>query len=251
MPSAERLPNNDAGKRGARTGCGHLVRVVSWNIELGRNIELAAAEIEASEHLRAPDVLLVQEMAPDSVAELAERLGIDFRFAAPAIHPKTGTPFGNAVLSPWPMDDVVETRLPHTAIVMGQERSMASATVEVDGVEVVAHSVHLETVLLAVRRRAAQVGSVAKAVDRHRQPCIVGGDFNSASSRSLRSFDAPLHSVGFDRLTDGSMKSFRRFGRRFALDHLYVRHLTASNVGVELTPTASDHQPVWAELQVS
>ncbi len=223
--------------------------VVSWNIELGRNIEQAAAEIQASEYLRTPDVLLVQEMSPRAVADLASCLDLEFRFAAPAIHPKTGTLFGNAVLSPWPMGNVVETPLPHTALVMGQERSVASAVVEVDGFEVVAHSVHLETVLLSVRRRVAQVGSMATAVDGHRQPCIIGGDFNAASARSLRSFDGPLHSVGFERLTDGSMKSFRRFGRRFALDHLYVRHLTASQVGVELTPTASDHQPVWAELQ--
>lgn len=227
------------------------MRVVSWNIELGRNIEQAASDIEDSEHLRSPDVLLVQEMAPHSVADLADRLGLDFRFAAAASHPKTGTPFGNAVLSPWPMSEVVETPMPHTAVVMGQKRSVASAVVEVDGVKVVAHSVHLETVLLALRWRVAQVHSLAGAADGHPHPCIVGGDFNAASLRSLRSFDSPLQSVGFERVTDESMKSFRRFGRDFALDHLYVRDLAASSVGVELESTASDHQAVWAELEVN
>ncbi len=227
------------------------MRVVSWNIELGRNIEQAAADIQASEHLRSPDVLLVQEMAPRSVADLADRLGVDFRFVAPANHPKTGMPFGNAVLSPWPMSDVVETPMPHTAVVMGQQRSVASAVVEVDGVAVVAHSVHLETVLLAIRRRVAQVRSVAGATGEHSHPSIIGGDFNAASARSLRNFDSPLHSVGFDRVTDASMTSFRRFGRDFALDHLYVRGFTPRAVGVETTSTASDHQPVWAELDVS
>ncbi len=227
------------------------MRVVSWNIELGRNIEQAADDIEASERLCSPDVLLVQEMSPRSVADLADRLNLDFRFVAPATHPKTGTPFGNAVLSPWPMSDVIETPMPHTAVVMGQKRSAASAVVEVDGVMVVAHSVHLETVLLAIRRRTAQVRSVADATAEHLHPCVVGGDFNAASSRSLRNFDAPLQSVGFERLTDESMTSFRRFGREFALDHLYVRDLTAQSVGVETSSTASDHQPVWAELEVS
>ena len=224
------------------------MRVVSWNIELGRNLEQAAADIQQSENLTAPDVLLVQEMGPDSVVDLAERLGMDFRFAAPAIHPKTGALFGNAVLSRWPMSEAIQTAMPHTAPVMGQKRSTTSAVVAVDGVELVAHSVHLETVLLDIRRRVAQVRSLADATSASALPSIVGGDFNAASSRSLRNFDKPLHSVGFERVTNKSMKSFRRFGRTFALDHLYVRGLQVQSAGVETSSIASDHQPVWAEL---
>jgi len=227
------------------------MRVVSWNIELGRNVAQAAEEIEASDRLRSPDVLLVQEIAPDSVADLAERLGLDVRFAAPAHHPKTGAPFGNAVLSAWPMSDVIETPMPHTARVMGQDRSVVTAVVTVDDVEIVAHSVHLETVLLPTRRRVEQVAVVAEVADRHLQPSFAGGDLNAASARSLRKFDGPLYSVGFDRATNAQMKSFQRFGRDFALDHLYVRDFIVQSVGVEATPTASDHQPVWAELQLA
>jgi len=227
------------------------MRIVSWNIELGRNVDRAAADIVRSEYLRAPDVLLVQEMDPASVADLADRLDMDFRFAAPADHPKTGAPFGNAVLSPWPMSAAVETQLPHTAMVMGQPRAATSVVVTIDGVDVVAHSVHLETVLLDVRRRVNQVRSVAELTAPGSLPCIIGGDFNAASSRSLRNFDKPLHAVGFQRVTDESMKSFRRFGRLFALDHLYLRDLVVRSVGVEPTATASDHQPVWAEVELS
>lgn len=226
------------------------LRIVSWNIELGRNIEQAAAEIQATETLRAPDVLLVQEMDPIGVERLGELLGMDVRYAAPAKHPKTGAPFGNAVLSPWPMSEVIETPLPHTAVVMGQRRATTSAVVTVDGFDVVAHSVHLETVLLDVRRRVAQVQSLAEVAASGSHPVIVGGDFNAASARSLRSFDGPLESVGFERITDDSMKSFRRFGQDFALDHLYVRDLRVRSVGVEPSSSASDHQPVWAHLQI-
>ena len=223
---------------------------MSWNIELGQNVARAASEIMQSDRLRAPDVLLVQELDPVGATELADRLEMGVRFAAPATHPKTGTLFGNAVLSPWPMSDVIETPMPHTAVIMGQKRAATSAVVDVAGVAVVAHSVHLETVLLDIHRRSAQVRSVAAATTTSSAPCIVGGDFNAASARSLRSFDKPLHSVGFERATDGSMKSFRRFGRAFALDHLYVRNLEVISAGVEPMPTASDHQPVWAEVDV-
>lgn len=85
------------------------MRIVSWNIELARNTARAAAELTASDRLRSPDLLLVQEMAPRSVVDLAARLELEYRFVAPAIHPKTGTPFGNAVLSSWPMSGVLET----------------------------------------------------------------------------------------------------------------------------------------------
>jgi len=227
------------------------MRVVSWNIELGQNVAQAADDINRSDHLRSPDVLLVQEMDPAGVADLAARLEMDFRYAAPAHHPKTGCPFGNAVLSSWPMSEVVETPLPHTAIVMGQPRAMTSAVITIDGVDLIAHSVHLETVLLDVRRRVAQVRSLAQAAVGYALPSVVGGDFNAASLRSLRNFDKPLHSVGFERITDESMKSFRRFGRPFALDHMYVRDLDAIAVGVEPTPGASDHQPVWAQVEIT
>lgn len=227
------------------------MRVVSWNIELGRNVEQAAAEIEASEYLQSPDVLLVQEMDPQGVERLVELLAMDARYAAPASHPKTGEPFGNAVLSPWPMSEVMETPMPHTALVMGQRRAATSAVVTIDGVEVVAHSVHLETVLLDVRRRVAQVRSLAEAASPVMRPSIVGGDFNAASARSLRNFDKPLESVGFERITDNSMKSFRRFGLDFALDHLYVRDLEVRTVGVEPIASVSDHQPIWADLEIS
>lgn len=62
-------------------------------------------------------------------------------------------------------------------------------------------------------------------------------------------FDELLSDAGLERVTDASMTSFRRFGLSFALDHLYVRGFAVRSVGVERSATASDHQPVWAELE--
>ncbi len=65
-----------------------------------------------------------------------------------------------------------------------------------------------------------------------------------------RNVDRPLHSVGFERITNHSMKSFRRFGRAFVLDHLYVRSFNVRSVGVEMSSIASDHQSVRADIEV-
>lgn len=227
------------------------MKVVTWNIELGQNVEQAAAEIHSNPDLREPDVLLVQEMDPEGTALLAQILGLDYRYAAPARHPETGKLFGNAVLSSWPMGEAVVTPLPHTAPVQGQQRAATSASVIVDGVEIMAHSIHLETVLLDVRRRVQQVQAITATVNqRSTKPCVVGGDFNAASGRSLRNFDRPLVDAGLTRITSGLTTTFRRFGRGYSLDHVYTRGLDVQNVGVDPNAGASDHQPVWAHVGI-
>lgn len=227
-----------------------MIKVVSWNIELGLGVETAIENLATIAELQAPDILLLQEMSPDSTRRIADELGMAFRYSAPAHHPKTKQPFGNAVLSPWPLTETTEIPLPHSARVQGQTRAATSATVTVDGVVVIAYSVHIETVLLELRRRRHQVRTVAEhaAGSPAPGPAVIGGDFNSASKRSLTAFDRTLDGFGFHRLT-GADPTFGRFGRPFALDHIYGRHLELIEAGVARAATASDHQPVWAYVR--
>ncbi len=227
-----------------------LIKVVSWNIELGKGIDTAAEDLTVIPELRDPDVLLVQEMSPESVRDLADALGMEFRYSAPAHHTKTDRPFGNAVLSRWHLTETTEIRLPHTAPVQGQIRAATSATVTIDGLEVVAYSVHIETVLLELRRRRRQVQTVGQHATSSRStaPAVIGGDFNSASKRSVTAFDETLRGYGFGRLTTAD-PTFGRFGRPFALDHIYGRGLDLIDTGVAGSASASDHQPVWAMVR--
>jgi endonuclease/exonuclease/phosphatase family metal-dependent hydrolase len=227
-----------------------MIKVVSWNIELGLGIDTAIEDLTTIPELQDPDILLLQEMSPDSTRRVADELGMTFRYSAPAHHPKTSQPFGNAVLSPWPLTETTEVPLPHTAVVQGQSRAATSATVTVDGVVVVAYSIHIETVLLELRRRRRQVRTVGEhaSASPSAGPVVIGGDFNSASKRSLAAFDQTLEGYGFDRLTAGDA-TFGRFGRPFALDHIYGRHLDLVEAGVARAAVASDHQPVWASVR--
>lgn len=75
---------------------------------------------------------------------------------------------------------------------------------------------------------------------------MIGGDFNSASKRSLAGLDQTLHGYGFERLTTAH-PTFGRFGRPFALDHIYGRHLRATDTGVTVAAVVSDHRPVWVD----
>ena len=188
-------------------------------------------------------------MDPDGTRLVAEALGMDYRYTARASHPATGQPFGNAVLSPWPMSDAVEVPLPHTAAIQGQPRAATAVEVQVDDRPLLTYSVHLETVLLDLRRRRRQLLEVARDIERQSsERVIVAGDFNSASSRSIRSFDRCLSPTGLHRLTPADHATFHRFGRSFALDHIYARGLEPKDVGVVANASASDHQPVWADV---
>jgi endonuclease/exonuclease/phosphatase family metal-dependent hydrolase len=223
-----------------------LMRVVTWNIELGKDIELAAEELLGQPDLKDADVILVQEMSPAGTDQLSTLLGIPALYDAVATHPNTGLPFGNAVLSPWPLSDPQNVALPHTALIDGQARSALFAIANIDGHQVVVGSIHLETVLLDVRRRALQLATAADHLAQTAQPCIIGGDFNSASRRSLRAFDDVLRKAEVHRLSTEEQPTFHRFGRPFFLDHIFGRGVTRIDSGVVEATAASDHDPVWA-----
>ncbi len=239
------------------------IRVLTYNIHKcigGLDRRYRPERVRETIGHHAPDVVLMQEvddMAARSawdrqVDVLGDELGLAHRAFFPNVRVRGGGHYGNAVLSRFPI-----TQATNLDLTKGwrKPRSVLHARlrVRVGGRTRTVHVFNLHLGLAESERR----WQIERFFDSHpfsrlhpRTPIIVGGDFNAASLRSLRSFDSPLQSVGFERVTDESMKSFRRFGRDFALDHLYVRDLAASSVGVELESTASDHQAVWAELEV-
>lgn len=224
------------------------MRVVTWNIELGNDIDLAARELRTRPELRDADVILVQELSPSDTDQLASLLNMASFYDAADTHPTTKQPFGNAILSPWPLRKPQVVTLPHTAPVDGQSRSALFATAEVDGHDVVVGSVHIETVLLNLRRRVQQVTATADHLRTTVSPCVIAGDFNTASRRSIRAFDDVLRSAGVHRLSTTERPTFRRFGRSFTLDHIFGRDVARVATGVVESAAASDHDPVWAVL---
>lgn len=227
------------------------MKVVSWNIEHGIKVDQAITELTSITELADADIILLQEMSPESVAAIADGLGLDYRFGAVADSCETGRPFGNAVLSPWPMGETDTIPLPLTARKMPQPRCAVHTTVEVNEMTVNAISIHLETVLLSRRGRARQAVSAARAKNVNRpEPTVLGGDLNSASVAAIRAMDRSLANASLTRLTDGTTETFRRFGLPFTLDHVYGRGVQATASGVVAAATASDHQPIWVELDL-
>ncbi len=224
------------------------MRVVSWNIQYGIESELAAAEIAAAPEMRDFDLLLLQEMDEPGTAIVAERLGASYAYSTAGPHANTGRDFGNSVVTRWPIRRNAEVPLPHRATVSGQPRSATHAIVHVGEHEVSAYSVHTEIPALRLARRIEQFAKVAADADWHPiDLVVVGGDFNTVTDRGTRALTRTLGRAGLERMS--STPSYRRGGRDLSLDHIFARGFTRSTTGVVTGTTASDHAPLWVELE--
>lgn len=223
--------------------------VVTWNIEFARQTHRAIKAIESHEEVSRADVVLLQEMDERGTAEIADHLDLNYAYVALSVHPQSDRNFGNAVLAPWPLGDVEVVPLPHRAAVQGQPRAALAVTVGHPGADIRAISVHTETPVLSHRKRLRQFVTLGELADRWRHlPVLLGGDCNTASSRSLSAIDGELARHGLDRASRGVGPTLRRARRRFELDHLYVAGLTVQRAGRVEDHGASDHDAVWAEL---
>lgn len=220
------------------------IRVVSFNVKYGRNVTGAAALLGGDVRLKDADVIALQEMDDKGVECLARTLHLNYVYYPAAVHPADHRNFGNAILSPWPIEDDAKIVLPHLGRFRRMQRIAVAATVRVRGeIAVRVFSVHLETPVGvgpgAKRDQARAV--LASAAGQPR--VIVMGDFNG------RGVAADVFAAA------GLLWLTRDVGRtisRFSWDHLLTRGFRlAGCASVGSAPNAlrvSDHVPVWAEL---
>lgn len=228
------------------------LRVVSWNIEFARRTHRAASALQWHPDLRESDIVLLQEMDESGTAEIAGHLGLSYAYIAASIHPQTGRNFGNAVLSRWTLSDVDVVHLPYLASLQGQPRLALSATVQHPAGSVRAFSVHSETPVLTRRKRLLQFVALGDAVGRWPDvPVVVGGDFNTASARSIRAVDEELGGRTLRRVSAGVGPTLRRAGRRFELDHVFAARLWPIAARTADAHDASDHLPICVDLSFS
>jgi endonuclease/exonuclease/phosphatase family metal-dependent hydrolase len=234
---------------GPEVGTPTELRVLTWNIELATHTLRATRAIEQHTADEDADIVLLQEMDERGTAEIADHLNLNYAYVALSVHPKSDRNFGNAILSPWPLSGVEVVPLPHTAAIQGQPRAALGATVEVGNAPVRAFSVHTETPVLSHRRRLRQFVTIGEAVDQWTtSPVVVGGDFNTASRRSIRAVTRELGGRELHRVSAGLGPTFRRGGRAFSLDHIFARGLAPADTGLLVDHDASDHDAIRATL---
>ena len=227
---------------------GEALRVVTFNIEYGRQIEGAIRLIQATEALRNPDILLLQEMSGAGVVRIAAALGLNYLYYPSGIHPQARQEYGTAILSPWRIEEPEKISLPHGAAITGMRRAATVATIRWREFPIRVYSLHLPGPLsIGMEERREQVQRVLDAARRHPGPVIVAGDFNS------RSVGAWFEQDRFVWVTKALPGTSRGPGFWLSFDHLFARGLSAAAatpaVGYVETPGVSDHRAVWARLE--
>jgi endonuclease/exonuclease/phosphatase family metal-dependent hydrolase len=109
--------------------------------------------------------------------------------------------------------------------------------------------VHTEIPALRLARRIEQFAKVA--ADANWQPyefVVIGGDFNTVTQRGVRALVDTMHVAGLERVSSPTAPSYRRGGRDLSLDHVFASGFADASGGVVTGTTASDHAPLWIEL---
>jgi endonuclease/exonuclease/phosphatase family metal-dependent hydrolase len=229
------------------------LRVVSFNIAYGIEIDRAIEVLRESGPLRAPDILALQEMDAPGTERIAKALHMNAVYYPSGVHPKHHRDFGCAILSPWPLVDPRKVLLPHPARVSGLIRAATSAVVVRGRERVRAYSVHLPSPqAVSGGSRKEQLRMLAADADSAGMPVVIAGDFNSNGKV------AELQRAGFDWVTHGIGVTVpvRFLGipiKGLHFDHILTRGLEPAagpdSVGVVAdNRKASDHRPIWALL---
>jgi endonuclease/exonuclease/phosphatase family metal-dependent hydrolase len=219
------------------------LRIVTFNVEKGRRVVAAVAALRRHPDLREADVVVLQEMSASGVAAVAEALHMNSVYYPASRQPHGGEDWGNAILSPWPIEDARKLVLPHLSRGTRRGRTATGARVLLPGGPVLIYSAHLGSPLgMSDSKRREQAAVILADAEGSADPVIVAGDFNSQG-------------IGLLFLERGYCWPTRRIGptvmRRLSFDHVFARGLCESaerwRAGVARdVKDASDHRPVWA-----
>ena len=232
-----------------------VLRVLQFNIRAaisragGVHVSQIAAEIEAVQ----PDLVSLNEVDShtlrtrvDEPAYLAEATGLHVVYGPNLIY--DGGPFGNAILTRYPVVESHNLRLPGT---FGLEpRGLLTAIVIVDGRRVAFSSTHLTEGSDGRQSRLLQALAVARALHSMAAPTILAGDLNSDSTdvpgRILRRRLLDAQEEGGTGLGDTFPEAnpSSRFDYIFYDDHFVV---VPGSTRVQ-TSDSSDHRSVFTKL---
>ncbi len=216
------------------------IKVVSFNVMYGEQIDSVLALLREDDGLRDPDVIVMQEMNEDAAATIGEALGMHYVYYPAVLHPVPKKNFGNAIFSRWPIVEDEKIILPHISWQRRTQRAAVAATVLVGQERVRVYAVHLSTPLeiwySGQKDQARLVLSRAGAWDR----VIIAGDFNSHGLVNM------FAKAGYAWPTKDNGATHRWFN----VDHVLSRGFIPLGTGkVQDTRGASDHRPVGRVLE--
>jgi endonuclease/exonuclease/phosphatase family metal-dependent hydrolase len=238
-PTSPRFEGRYAPRPTPAAATDSLLRIVTFNIKYGRQVE-RAIEVLRGDSLRGADILALQEVNETAVERIARTLGYDYAYYPAFIHPASGY-FGPALLSRWPIERSWKVILPGRGRTKRQQRTATAAVLRVRHTRILAYAVHLEApISISYVGLRAQAGALLADAVGWPGPVVMAGDFNSEGTGAL------MEREGYRWLTRWAGPTISWF----SWDHIVVRGLAPArprSVGVVRDVRgASDHHPVWA-----
>ncbi len=225
------------------------LKIVSWNIKFGTEVEQAIKELQEVEALQDADILLLQEMDEDGVEKIAQTLAYDYIYFPASIHRKNGNNFGNAILSKWELSEPEKIILPHKNPKNGQVRMATKAMTTIGDLQIPLYSIHTETAWLSNEKRNEQVDTIIADIG-DAQFVFVGGDFNSITPAGVAILDEKFAKIGMIRVSAGAEPTVEIAGANFSADHIFARNAILIENGAWSETKASDHYPVWVTVSL-
>jgi len=235
-----------AGAAAPPAGPVRELRVVTFNIAYGRHVDRAIRLFRTEPALQHADLIALQEMTDTGTAQFAHALGLNYAYYPAAVHPRTHAYFGNAILSPWPLEADRKLILPRLGSLRGMQRIAVGATIRIGDRRIRVYSVHLANAGDVGREgQRDQIRAILRDADASRQAVVIAGDMNG-------------HDVGALFAAQGYLWPTKALGGtfwKFDVDHVFVRGLAAvdrARAGLaEDRFDASDHRPVWVSAELS
>jgi endonuclease/exonuclease/phosphatase family metal-dependent hydrolase len=250
-----------AGQRAAG-----FLRVVSYNVEFGEEVDALATLLRDDPELSQAGVVLLQESedhpgegAPRA-QQVAEQLGWAWVYVPARV--KADYTHGLAILSPHPIDQVDEMLLPRTDT--GHQRIAVRANVHVGDVTVQVINVHLETILNPNERLQQLRPAVIDPPDL----VVVAGDLNTnpylwndvkvpvlpastvADVDQAAIVDDFMRHAGYATPTADLGHTEEMYGVASRLDAIYLRGAASGGAAVRRDVRLSDHFPLWVDVEL-
>lgn len=241
------------------------IKVVSFNIEYAQKIQEAITLLKHKDLINA-DVIMLQEMDEQGVSRIAKELKYSYVYYPSINHPKLDKDLGNAILTKWPIIDSKKVFLPNFSIhpefdefkIYKFSKTAVAATIMINNVKIRVYSTHVANMLTLSQKKAQSEVIVSDFLASEVQHCIVAGDFNSLAQAQLEATKEPFVSAGFDWVSEnigwtvGRKQWFLFFipKEKFTLDLIFALGMKTVRTGKVIDASASDHLPIWADLEI-
>lgn len=229
------------------------LRVVSFNIKYAQKIDEALMAFKNVDGLKNVDLILLQEMDTLGTIKIAEGLNMSYVYIPAVTHGKKSEYFGNSILSKRRIDKYEKIILPHHAK-SGRQRIAGYSVIDFNGSHLHIYNAHLETMAMKRKKRADQLRAIlehCKTIPPD-EPILIAGDFNSFFPKDRKLFASIMKESGFIwdskdiKYTSKALKGLIKPH----IDQVYSRGLFITNLGVATHVKASDHFPVYFDIQI-